>query len=626
MDKEQKKLRFRILGSLFIFVCATLLPTLKMDFQILQFFLYLLAYVIVGFKVIKEAISNIFKGKIFDENFLMTLATIAAFATGEYPEGVMVMWLYQVGELFQEYAVEKSRKSVKDLMDIRPDYANLEKAGSLVKVLPEEVKINDIIIVKVGEKIPLDGVVIDGESMLDTMALTGEAIPRKASKDSEVFNGCINKTGLLKIKVTKTFEQSTVYKILELVENASSRKAKAENFISKFAKYYTPIVVIAAILLAFIPPIFIEGANLSEYIRRACAFLVISCPCALVISIPLGFFCGIGGASKLGILIKGSSYIETLSKAKTIVFDKTGTLTKGKFKVTKIESIDMEESELVELTALAESYSTHPIANSIKDFYNKKIDLKRVEDVKETSGHGIIAKVDKKNIYVGNEKLMKKYGIDYVPSKKVIGTVIYIAIDDKYVGNMQIADEIKQESYTVIKELKQKNSIKDIIMLTGDYKETANCIAKELAITKVYAGLLPNNKVEKMDEIIENKDQKSSVVFVGDGINDAPVLARADVGVAMGGLGADAAIEAADVVIMDDNILKVNTAISLSKHIIKIIKQNIIFALSVKLIVLILGGLGLTSMWEAVFADVGVSFLAIMNSMRAINIEKYKKD
>lgn len=629
MNVKLKKLRKRIIISLIIFMCAIALSLQKnniMNIEIIQLLMFLLAYLVVCFDIVKKAITNIFHGHIFDENFLMTLATVAAFITGEYPEGVMVMWLYQVGELFQKYAVGKSRKSITELMNIRPDYANLEKNGELIEVSPEEVGIEDIIIVKPGEKIPLDGIVQDGESQVDTMALTGEATPRKVNKGTEVFSGCINKNGLLKIKVTKKFEESTVSKILELVENASSRKAKAESFISKFAKYYTPIIVILAMMLAIIPPLIIKEASFIEYIHRACSFLVISCPCALVISIPLGFFGGIGGASKLGILIKGSNYLEMLAKAKTVVFDKTGTLTKGSFEVTEIVSMNgMEEEKLLEIAALAESYSNHPIAISIKNAYQNEIDINRVAEAKEIEGKGISVKVDGKQVCVGNHKLMEEMHIEYVKNEKSIGTVVYIAIENEYAGYINISDEIKEDVKDVIENLKKKTGIKDIVMLTGDNKEVAHKVGEILNINKVYAELLPNNKVEEIEKLLENKPNDTSLVFVGDGINDAPVLTRADIGIAMGGLGSDAAIEAADIVIMDDNISKISTAIELSKRTLRIVKQNIIFALLVKFIVLILGAYGMADMWEAVFADVGVSFIAILNSMRAMNVRKFKR-
>lgn len=626
INEKLKKTGLKILISLVIFIIAILIPIvfpiIKINLEKVQIIFYLLAYLIVGWKVLKKAIINLFQGHFLDENFLMTIATIGAFVTNEYPEAVMVMWLYQVGEWFQQYAIGKSRKSISNLMNIRPDYANVEEEGTLIEVAPEKVKTGDIIVVKPGEKIPLDGTVIYGESSLDTMALTGESVPRKVSAGKDVFNGCVNQSGLLKIKVTKAFEESTVAKILELVEHASERKTKAENFISKFAKYYTPIVVVAAVLLACIPPLFIEEASLIEYIHRACSFLVISCPCALVISIPLGFFGGIGGASKVGILMKGSNYIETLSKVKTLVVDKTGTLTKGVFEVTKIISNKISKEELIEITALAEAYSEHPIALSIKKAYGKEINTQRISEAEELAGHGIMTKIDNKKVYAGNKKLMKKMNV-LIPdidsiSQNEIGTFVYVARENEYLGYIVISDEIKPEAKETIPKLKKESGIRQVVMLTGDNSKVANQVAKELEIEKVYSELLPNHKVEKIEELLEEKN--GAVAFVGDGINDAPVLMRADIGIAMGGLGSDAAIEAADVVIMDDKLSKIGTAIKLSKRTMRIVKQNIIFALVVKGIVLTLGAFGFADMWEAVFADVGVSFIAIMNSLRAMNV------
>lgn len=620
MHTEHKMDYLNIVISLLIFLSALFLTRFD-GMEFLQMILYVVAYLIIGFEIIKKAFCNILKGEIFDENLLMMIATIAAFAIKEYPEAVMVMWLYEVGEFFQHSAVHKSRESITNLMNIIPDEASVEREGRIINISPEEVEIDEIIVVKPGEKIPLDGIVVEGESLLDTAALTGESVPKKVSENTEVFSGCVNKEGLLKIKVTKQYKESTVAKMLELIEKASEEKTKTENFITKFAKYYTPIVVIIAICLAIIPPILISGATYNEYVYRACTFLVISCPCALVISIPLTFFAGIGGASKLGILIKGSNYIETLSKAKTIVLDKTGTLTKGTFEVTQIKPIDIKEEELLEITAMAEAYSTHPIANSVRMAYDKKIDNARVTDVKESSGYGIEAVVDCKTIYVGNEKLMKKMDINYVPVIDMPGTIIYVALDGKFIGNILVSDKIKDESYKAITNFKVKNSVERTVMLTGDNKEVATKVAEELNIDEVHAELLPNDKVEKIEEIIKNKKNNETVLFVGDGINDAPVLTRADAGIAMGGLGSDAAIEAADVVIMDDNIMKISMAISLSKKIIKIAKQNIIFVLAVKVFVLVLGAYGFANMWQAVFADVGVAFIAIINAMRALNVK-----
>lgn len=585
--------------------------------------IFLISYIIIGGDILYKAVRNIKKGHIFDENFLMAIATIGAFATGEYPEGVTVMWLYQIGELFQSHAVGRSRKSITELMDIRPDYANIEKNGKIEKVSPETVNKDDIIIVKVGEKIPLDGIVIDGNSMIDTSALTGESVPKQIQINDEALSGCINLNGVLKIKVTKQFEESTVSKILNLVENASSRKSKSENFITTFAKYYTPIVVISAVLLAIIPPIIIEGATYIEWIKRAMTFLVISCPCALVISVPLGFFGGIGAASKCGVLVKGSNYLEALSRTGTVVFDKTGTLTKGTFEVTEIKPIDIERDYLLQIVAMAEYYSNHPISLSIKKAYGREININRVREAKEIHGNGVTAKVDGKLIYAGNQRLMESLNVK-VPNIDVIGTVVYVVIDGKYVGYIVIADEIKEDAKDALKDLKLINKIHTTIMLTGDNEKVANEVGRRLGIDKVYSQLLPEQKVEKVEElIVKDKEEKtrSKLVFVGDGINDAPVLTRADIGIAMGALGSDAAIEAADIVIMDDKLSKINKAISISKRTLRIVKQNIVFALSVKVCVLILGALGISNMWEAVFADVGVSVIAILNSMRALKLK-----
>lgn len=618
MSKKLKNLRLRIFLSFIVFLGAVLLP---ME-EPIQLVLYLASYLIVGGDIIKKAVTNIGHGQVFDENFLMVLATIGAFITQEYPEAVMVMWLYQIGEWFQQYAVGKSRQSISDLMDIRPDYANIEKDGKLEKVDPDDVSIGDHIVVKPGEKIPLDGIVIKGSSLVDTSALTGESVPREVKKGADILSGCINKTGLLTIKVTKEFDESTVSKILELVENASSKKAKAENFITKFARYYTPIVVIAAICLAFLPPLLLENADVWDYIKRACSFLVISCPCALVISVPLGFFGGIGGASKLGILVKGSNYLETLSKTETVVFDKTGTLTKGSFEVTDISPIGIDKTSLLEIAAHAENYSDHPIAQSIKKAYGKAIDTTRIADASEVSGNGVCVKIDGKEVYAGNEKLMKKIKVN-LPDMNIVGTVIHVAMESRYVGYILIADEVKEEAKQTINDLKEINHVKETVMLTGDNSTVAESVGRNLAIDTVYSQLLSADKVTKVEELLHKKSSDKSLAFVGDGINDAPVLTRADVGIAMGGLGSDAAIEAADVVIMDDKISKINTAIYISKRTLKIVKQNIIFALGVKGVVLILGAIGMANMWEAVFADVGVSFIAILNSMRALRVNKF---
>ncbi len=584
--------------------------------------IYIIAYIIVGLEIIRKAIKNITRGKVFDENFLMTVATIGAFGIGEFPEAVAVMLFYQIGELFQSYAVNKSRKSIASLMDIRPDFANVEKNGKLQKLEPDDVKIGDIIVVKPGEKIPLDGYIVEGKSSIDTTALTGEAMPQNVVEEQEVLSGCINLSGVIKIKVTKKYEESTVSKILELVENASSKKSKSENFITKFARYYTPIVVIIAVFLAIIPPIFIKDSAFSDWLYRALSFLVVSCPCALVISIPLSFFGGIGGASKMGILIKGSNYLEQLSNTEIIIFDKTGTLTEGVFEVQKIKAIDISEEELLRITAYCENYSNHPISVSVKKAYNREIDEKQIVEVHEIAGCGISAKIGEQNILVGNEKLMNEKNIKFTKSND-IGTIIYVAIEKKFAGYIVIADKIKEDSINTMKKLKN-NNIKQIIMLTGDRKDVGESVASKLGIDKVYTELLPDGKVEKVENLLKEKSKKGKLAFVGDGINDAPVLAIADIGIAMGGLGSDAAIEAADIVLMTDEPSKIVSAIQLSKRTMKIVKENIIFAIFIKVLVLFLSALGLSTMWEAVFADVGVSIIAIINALRVFRVEKLK--
>ena len=615
-----KKRGIKIIISAILFVLA-LVITFSNEW--INNGLFIISYLVVGFEILKKAVRNIFRGKVFDENFLMAVATIGAFAIGEFPEAVAVMLFYQVGELFQSYAVDKSRKSIASLMDIRPDYANIEKDGKIEKVDPDEVKIGDIIIVKTGEKIPLDGVIIEGRSSLDTMALTGESVPRVVKTEDEVLSGCINKDGLLKIRVTKEFGESTVSKILDLVENASSKKSKSENFITKFAKYYTPTVVIIAVLLAFIPPIILKDfSTFSVWLYRALSFLVVSCPCALVISIPLSFFGGIGGASKMGILIKGSNYLEALANTETVVFDKTGTLTEGIFEVQDIYAEGIEKDELLRIVAHAENYSNHPIAKSVKKAYNKEIDEKIIKNPQELSGKGIWAKIDEKDILVGNEKLMLEEKIDFKKCDEV-GTILYVAIDKKYVGYVLIADKIKQDSPKTIRELKAMN-IKKTVMLTGDKKEVGEYVAKKLNMDKVYTELLPDGKVEKVEELLKQKSENGKLVFVGDGINDAPVLTISDIGVAMGGLGSDAAIEAADIVIMTDETSKISKAINLSKKTMRIVRENIIFAIFVKIAVLVLTAFGASTMWEAVFADVGVSVIAIINALRMLNIKKFE--
>ena len=605
-----------------IIIGAAVLATavlLSLNNEWLQIALFIISYIIVGGDVVKRAVKNIFKGQVFDENFLMSIATIGAFFIGEYPEGVAVMLFYQVGELFQSYAVGKSRKSIASLMDIRPDYANVKKGDGLVKVDPDEVQIGDIILIKAGEKIPLDGKVIEGSSMIDTSALTGESVPREVEVGSDILSGCININGVITAEVTKEFGESTVSKILDLVENASSKKSNSEQFITKFARYYTPVVVIIAVFLAIIPPLVIDGATFSDWIYRALAFLVVSCPCALVISIPLSFFGGIGGASKKGVLVKGSNYLEALAETEIVVFDKTGTLTKGVFNVQEIHPEGVSKEELLELTAHAESYSNHPISLSLKRAYSKEIDNGRISDVEEISGHGVIATVDGKKVMAGNIKLMKMMDIPYFKGE-LIGTIVHVAVNNKYIGYIVIADEVKEDSAQAIKELKAAN-IKQTVMLTGDNKSIGSKVAKELGLDKVYAELLPADKVEKLEELFSQKSKKGKLAFVGDGINDAPVLARADIGIAMGGLGSDAAIEAADVVIMTDEPSKIATTMKISKKTLKIAHQNIVFAIGIKIIVLILSAFGITTMWAAIFADVGVTIIAVLNAFRALNVK-----
>lgn len=610
-EKNEKQRLLKITIGFCILLCGLFCNLQGLS----KFLVFFVAYIIVGFDIILTAIKNIIKGEVFDENFLMSLATIGAFSIKEYPEAVMVMVLYQIGEYFQDKAVEKSKKSISDLMDIRPDYANVEINGEIVKKSPQEINIGETIIVKAGEKIPLDGVITDGSAIIDTSALTGESVPQNLSVGNSAISGCINTNGLIKIKVDKIYSQSTVSKILELVEHASSKKAKAENFITKFARIYTPAVVILAVLLAIIPPIIFNGI-FSIWFSRALTFLVISCPCAIVISVPLGFFAGIGGASCQGILIKGSAYLEGLSKPYAVVFDKTGTLTKGKFQVVKIvPQSGIGEDELLKLTAYAESYSNHPIATSIKEKYSNQIIQSEITNVEEIAGNGVKANVSGNTIIVGNEKLMNKFGIDYIPVKET-GTIIYIAQNFTYLGFIVISDTIKDYAKETISSL-NKNKIKTV-MLTGDNSKTAKTVATKLGIAEVYSQLLPKDKVEKLEEIITQKDKNKTVIFVGDGINDAPVLTRADIGIAMGGIGADAAIEAADVVIMDDKLPKIQAGITIAKRTMTIVKQNIIFAIGIKILFLICGAYGFISMWGAVFADVGVTLLAVLNSLRAI--------
>ena len=612
-----KKRAIKIIVAFILFVAAMIINVSNVWINNI---LYIISYLIVGYDIVLKAIRNVFRGKVFDENFLMTVATIGAFGVGEFPEAVAVMLFYQVGELFQSFAVDRSRKSISNLMDIRPDFANLVKEDSIEKVDPDEVSIGDIILIRPGEKIPLDGVVVEGNSMIDTKALTGESVPREVNVGDDILSGCINVNGLLKVEVTKEFEESTVSKILELVENASSKKSKSENFITKFAKYYTPIVVIIAVVLAVIPPIIIPGASFSDWLYRALSFLVVSCPCALVISIPLSFFGGIGGASKIGILIKGSNYLEGLAKSEIIVFDKTGTLTEGVFEVQKIEAVGITEEKLIRYAALAESFSNHPIAQSVKKAYGKKIDSKLVTSTNELTGLGIESIIEDRDVIIGNEKLMISKNIDYNKCKD-IGTVLYVAIDQKYCGYILISDRIKEDSKGAIKQLKNSN-VSQTVMLTGDKKDVGEFVANEIGLDKVYTDLLPDGKVEKVEELMKQKSEKGKLVFVGDGINDAPVLALSDIGIAMGGLGSDAAIEAADVVIMTDEPSKISKAISLSKKTLRIVKENIFFAIFVKIVVLVLCALGVSTMWEAVFADVGVSIIAILNALRVLRVKE----
>lgn len=614
----KKRLCF-IIASVILFVFSMIV---KFENVWINNIIFLISYLLVGIKILKKAIKNILRGKVFDENFLMSLATVGAFAVGEFPEAAMVMILYQIGELFQDYAVNKSRKSIASLMDIRPDYANVYRDDKIEKVNPSEVAIGEIIVIKPGEKIPLDGTVVEGTSMLDTSALTGESVPRKIEVGDDALSGTINETGLIKVKVTKPFGESTVNKILDLVENASSKKSKSEKFITKFAKYYTPTVVIIALIIAFIPPLIIQDATFKEWIYKALSFLVVSCPCALVISIPLGFFGGIGGASKLGILIKGSNALEALADVETVVFDKTGTLTKGVFEVQDVKNFEIEKEELVRLVAHAEKFSTHPVAESVKRFYNNEIDENIIGNIEEIGGYGIIANIENKEVLVGNDKLMAKKNIAYEKCGEA-GTILYVAIDNKFAGYILISDKIKDDSEKALKELKKMN-IKKTVMLTGDRKEAANSVGKKLKLDEVFSELLPDGKVEKVEELMKVKSTRGKLAFVGDGINDAPVLVVSDVGIAMGGLGSDAAIEAADIVIMTDEPSKISKAIKIAKKTMRIVKENIVFALAVKFIVLLLTVIGVSTMWEAVFADVGVSVIAILNSLRMLHVKSLR--
>ena len=612
MNKKMKEKLYRIICSSILLIIAVILKNVN---NIVSIILFGVSYLVIGYDILLKAIKNIKRGKIFDENFLMAFATIGAICINELAEAVTVMLFYQIGELFQDYAVNKSRKSIIELMDIRPDYANVIREDKHIKINPTLVKVGEIILVKPGEKIPLDGIVVEGTSMLNTLALTGESVPRRVNVNDEVLSGCINNDGILKIKVTKNFNNSTVSKILDLVENASSRKSNSENFISKFAKYYTPTVVIIAVILAIFPPL-ILNQSFSIWIYRALSFLVVSCPCALVVSIPLSFFAGLGSSSQIGVLVKGSNYLEALSNVNVIVCDKTGTLTEGVFEVQEISPVDISKDELLKYATYAESFSNHPISLSLKNSYDKKINTKKIIDTKEISGKGVYAKIEGKDILVGNEKLMNEYKIKFKKSN-FIGTIIYVAIDNKYAGYIGISDKIKDDSYKAIK-LFKINNINKIIMLTGDKDEISKNVYNELKLDGYYSELLPQDKVKIVEDLTKEKSNEDKLLFIGDGINDAPVLALSDIGVAMGGIGSDAAIEAADVVIMTDEISKIADAIDISKKTMKIVKENIIFAISVKIIVLILSMLGIVTMWSAVFSDVGVSVLAILNALRIL--------
>ena len=619
MTKKEKTMLVRVAVSAVLLIAAMLIPYEG----IWRFLLFFPAYFVIGWDVLWRAIRNIAHGQVFDENFLMALATVGAFCTGffgqgEYPEAVFVMLFYQVGELFQDHAVDRSRKSIAELMDIRPDYANVEQGGKLVQVDPEEVAVGDVITVKAGERVPLDGVVLEGTSMVNTSALTGESVPREVCPGDNVISGCINQTGLLRVQVTKVFGESTVAKILDLVENSSSKKARAESFITKFARYYTPVVVIGAAVLALVPPLFV--GNWAGWIEKALIFLVVSCPCALVISVPLSFFGGIGGASRQGILVKGGNYLEVLANTEMVVFDKTGTLTKGVFNVTAIHPQECTEGSLLEMAALAESYSDHPISRSLKKAYGKELDESRVGQVEELSGRGVRAQVDGKTVCAGNDKLMDSMGIKWRPCHHV-GTIVHVAVDGQYRGHIVISDEVKGDAKQAIAALKAQGVWKTV-MLTGDTKTVGEAVARDLGLDEVYTQLLPGEKVAKVEALLEQKSSKGKLAFVGDGINDAPVLSRADIGIAMGALGSDAAIEAADIVLMDDKPSKIALAMQISKRTLRIVRQNIVFALAVKIVVLALTPFGLSNMWEAVFADVGVMVIAILNASRALKAGK----
>lgn len=622
MNKKQKKMLVRIIITFVLFAALMAVEHLG-ELDVIndtywEFLIYVLVYAFIGYDIVFKAFRNIRHGQIFDENFLMMLATFGAFGVGEYSEAVAVMLFYQVGELFQAYAVGKSRKSISDMMDICPEYANIETEQGICQVDPDDVEVGTIIVVKPGERVPIDGVVVEGESFVDTAALTGESVPRKVAVGEEIISGCVNGNATLKVKTTKEFDDSTVAKILELVESASSKKARVENFITRFAKYYTPAVTIGAAALAVIPPLVLSG-GWSDWIQRACIFLVISCPCALVISVPLGFFGGIGAASKIGILVKGSNFLEATAQMTTIVFDKTGTLTKGEFKLAKTYPVNCSEKELVRLAAYGEAYSNHPIAESIKEAYGQDIDLSKISDVEEIAGHGIHAFINGKEVYIGNEKLMNRQKISFEKCDS-IGTIIYVAFDGKFAGSILIADEIKDGAKESIKAMK-KVGVKKTVMLSGDQEEIVKRVAQELNVDEYHAQLLPGDKVEQVEKMLGEKNEKEKLAFVGDGINDAPVLTRADIGIAMGSMGSDAAIEAADIVLMDDDVSKIASVVKISRKTLAIVKQNIVFALGVKALVLILGAIGMANMWEAVFADVGVSVIAIVNSMRTLKVK-----
>ncbi len=625
MTSKQKKMLYRIITAFVLFVVLMVLEHTgvleQLPGQWLVFLIYLIPYLVIGYDIVFKAVRNISHGQVFDENFLMMVATFGAFGVKEYSEAVAVMLFYQVGELFQNYAVGKSRQSISDMMNICPEYANIEEDGVLTQVDPDDVEVGSIIVVKPGERIPLDGIVTEGTSMIDTAALTGESVPRRATVGDEVISGCVNGSSTIKVKVTKAFEDSTVARILELVENASSKKAKVENFITRFAKYYTPVVTIGAVILAILPPL-ILGGGWADWIQRACIFLVISCPCALVISVPLGFFGGIGASSKIGILVKGSNYLEAVAEMTTIVFDKTGTLTKGEFKVSEVlpsaeKNNTIGKEELLEIAAYGEGYSNHPIANSIREAYGKTLSMERVTDTEEIAGHGIHTFIDGREVYLGNAKLMEAQNIAYTENKTA-GTVVYVACNNVFAGSIVISDTVKEGSKNAIADMK-KVGVKKTVMLTGDRQAAADAVAAELGIDEVHAELLPADKVGEVEKLLGSQNEKERLAFVGDGINDAPVLTRADIGIAMGSMGSDAAIEAADIVLMDDDIRKIASLVKIARKTLGIVKQNIVFALAIKALVLLLGALGMANMWEAVFADVGVSVIAILNSMRTLN-------